>query len=73
MPKINGKNVDPKAYAARLTQAKKKVASIDPATKAKLREFYPDISSKDIVDNILGTRDNTGLANKIKTVKKLFR
>jgi len=73
MPKINGKSVDPKAYAARMTQAKKKIASIEPATKAKLKEFYPDIANKDIVDNILGTRDNTGLANKMKTIKKLSR
>jgi hypothetical protein len=71
MPKINGKSIDPKAYAARMTQAKKKVASIDPAIKAKLQEFYPVFSNKDIIDNILGTRDNTGLANKIKTIKKL--
>lgn len=71
MPKINGKPVDPKAYAARMTQAKKKVASVDPAVKAKLKEFYPDISNEGLVNSILGTRDDTGLANKMKTIKKL--
>lgn len=73
MPKINGKPVDPKAYAARMTQAKKKIASIDPATKAKLKEFYPEISNEEILKNILGTRTDTGVANKMKTIKKLSR
>jgi hypothetical protein len=73
MPKINGKPVDPKAYAARMTQAKKKVASMDPAAKAKLKEFYPNVSTEGLINSILGTRDNTGLANKMKTIKKLSR
>lgn len=73
MPKINGVNVDPKAYAARKAQAQKTIAAASPETKEQLKKFYPDISNKDIVDSILGTRTDTGLANKAKTVKKLFR
>lgn len=43
MPKIgpNKVSIDPKAYAARITRAKKTVASMDPATKAKLKDMYP--------------------------------
>jgi hypothetical protein len=46
MPKIgpNKVSIDPKAYAARITKAKKTVASMDPATKAKLKEMYPSTS-----------------------------
>jgi hypothetical protein len=56
MPKINGNSIDPKAYATRMTQAKKKIASIDPATKAKLKEFYPNISNKNIVKKALSPK-----------------
>ena len=74
MPKINGKNVDPKAYAARMTQAKKKVASIDPATKAKLKEFYPDVSKEDIAKSIIGdSRATAGVKTTTKTVNKVYR
>jgi hypothetical protein len=48
------KGIDPKAYAARVTQAKKKVAAIDPATKAKLSEYYPNIKKEEITKQILG-------------------
>jgi hypothetical protein len=45
MPNIgtgpNKVRIDPKAYAARITRAKKTVASMDPAVKAKLKEMYP--------------------------------
>jgi hypothetical protein len=73
MPKINGKPVDPKAYAARKAQAQKRIAAASPETKAKLKEFYPNISNEGLVNSILGTRDDTGLANKMKTIKKLSR
>jgi hypothetical protein len=73
MPKINGKNVDPKAYAARMTQAKKTVASIDPATKAKLKEFYPNVSREDIAKSILDSRADGGVTTKTKTVNKIYR
>jgi hypothetical protein len=43
MPKIgpNKVSIDPKAYAARVTRAKKIVASMDPTVKAKLKDMYP--------------------------------
>jgi hypothetical protein len=46
MPKINGKAVDPKAYAKRLTSAKKAVEKIDPSVKRKIAEMYPNTSTK---------------------------
>ena len=49
MPKINGKNIDPKVYAKRVTQAKKAVAAMDPAVKQKLKEMYPPIDKKKII------------------------
>ncbi len=73
MPKINGINVDPKAYAARKAQAQKRITAASPETKAKLKEFYPDISNEELINSILGTRNDTGVANKMKTVKKMFR
>ena len=41
MPKINGKPVDPKAYAARVTNAKKIIAKMDPETKRKMPGMGP--------------------------------
>jgi hypothetical protein len=73
MPKINGKPVDPKAYAARKAQAQKRIAAASPETKAKLKEFYPDISNQELLKSILGTRTDTGVAKKMKTVNKMFR
>ena len=60
MPKIgpsgNKVSIDPKAYAARITRAKKIVAGIDPATKAKLKEMYPNISKEAIANKALDTK-----------------
>jgi histone H1/5 len=55
MPKIgpNKVSVDPKAYAARITRAKKIVAAMDPGTKAKIKEMYPDIKKEAIVKKAL--------------------
>jgi hypothetical protein len=55
MPKIgtNKVNIDPKAYAARLTAAKKRVAAIDPATKTKLEQYYPKVKKETIVNKAL--------------------
>ncbi len=47
------KGIDPKAYAARITKAKKTVAALDPATKAKLKEMYPNISKEAIANKAL--------------------
>jgi hypothetical protein len=46
MPKINGKPVDPKAYALRITNAKKIIAKTDPAVKRKIAEMYPKVAKK---------------------------
>jgi len=35
------KGIDPKAYAARVTKAKKTVANMDPAVKQKIKDMYP--------------------------------
>jgi acyl-coenzyme A synthetase/AMP-(fatty) acid ligase len=43
------KGLDPKAVAARITAAKKKVASMDPATKQRLKEMYPPVDTKKII------------------------
>jgi hypothetical protein len=56
MPKINGKPVDPKAYAARLTEAKKTLARTSPEVKRKIAEMYPKISNKDIVKKALSPK-----------------
>jgi hypothetical protein len=46
MPKVNGKPVDPKAYAVRVTNAKKTLAKMDPAVKRKIAEMYPKVAKK---------------------------
>ena len=60
MPKIgpsgNKVSIDPKAYAARITRAKKIVASMDPATKAKIKEMYPAVKKEKIVDKALSPK-----------------
>ena len=67
MAKINGKNIDPKAYAARVTQAKKTVAKMDPTVKAKLKEYYPKITKKDIAKQMIGP--STSLSDLEKRIK----
>jgi hypothetical protein len=56
MPKINGKPVDPKAYAARVTNAKKILARTSPEVKRKIAEMYPKVSNKDIVKKALSPK-----------------
>ena len=53
MPKINGKPVDPKAYALRITNAKKIIAKADPAVKRKIAEMYPKFSKEGITKKTL--------------------
>lgn len=50
MPKVgpNKVRIDPKAYAARVTRAKKTVANADPAVKQKLKEYYPEITKEEV-------------------------
>ena len=60
MPKIgtgtNKVSIDPKAYAARLTRAKKIVAAMDPATRAKIKEMYPKITKEEVAKQALDTK-----------------
>ena len=56
------KGIDPKAYAARVTKAKKTVANMDPAVKQKIKDMYPDITKESIV--------NKALSDKAKLAKK---
>ena len=56
MPKINGKPVDPKAYAKRVTQAKKTVASMDPSVKRKIAEMYPSFPTKQLTKKMLDAK-----------------
>jgi predicted flavoprotein YhiN len=60
MPKIgtgtNKVSIDPKAYAARITRAKKIVASMDPATKAKIKDMYPKITKEEVAKQALNTK-----------------
>jgi len=48
--------MDPKAYAARVTSAKKKVMQIDPATKAKISEMYPKVTKETIANKALSPK-----------------
>jgi len=50
------KGIDPKAYAARITRAKKIVASMDPATKAKIKNMYPKITKEEVANQALNTK-----------------
>ena len=59
MPKINGKNIDPKVYAKRVTEAKKKVASMDPEVKQKIKEMYPKVTKEAIVKKALSAKKST--------------
>jgi hypothetical protein len=58
MPKIgpNKVSIDPKAYAARVTSAKKRVAQMDPAIKAKIKDMYPKVTREDAVKQALDTK-----------------
>ena len=69
MPKIgpNKVSIDPKAYAARITRAKKIVAMTDPATKAKINEMYPAVKKEAIAKNALEpkkTKEQVAAARK---------
>jgi hypothetical protein len=50
------KGIDPKAYAARLTRAKKAVAAMDPATRAKIKDMYPKITKEEVAKQALNTK-----------------
>jgi hypothetical protein len=61
------KGIDPKAYAARVTKAKKAVAAASPEVKAKLKEYYPKVTKKDIEKQIIGPK--TSLSDMEKRIK----
>jgi hypothetical protein len=61
------KGIDPKAYAARVTKAKKTVAAMDPAMKKKLEQYYPSISKADIAKQMLSPK--TTLSDMEKRIK----
>jgi hypothetical protein len=72
MPKINGKPVDPKVYAKRVTEAKRILAKTDPAVKRKIAEMYPKVAKKQIVKKALSPKakpSNTAKP-KVQTPKK---
>jgi hypothetical protein len=50
------KGIDPKAYAARITKAKKTVAAMDPATRAKIKDMYPKVTKEEVVKQALDTK-----------------
>ena len=59
MAKINGKNIDPKAYAARVTQAKKIIAKTDPELKRKIAQMYPKVTKEQIANKMLNPKKAT--------------
>jgi hypothetical protein len=58
MPKVgpNKVNIDPKAYAARVTRAKKAVAAMDPAMKSKIKDMYPKVTKAEAAKQAIGGR-----------------
>jgi hypothetical protein len=50
------KGIDPKAYAARITRAKKTVAAMDPATRAKIKDMYPKVTREEVAKQALDTK-----------------
>jgi len=66
MPKIgpNKVSIDPKAYAARVTNAKKTVAAMDPTVKEKLEKYYPKVTKEKIVAKALDPKRGKKAAAK---------
>ena len=62
------KGIDPKAYAARVTKAKKAVAQMDPKVKAKIKEMYPKVTKESVVNKALSPKKPA--APKAAAVKK---
>ncbi len=72
MPKIgpNKVSIDPKAYAARVTSAKKRVAQIDPATKVKISEYFPKMTKEQIAKQAIGGKDVSAMEKRMKAMPK---
>ena len=65
------KGIDPKAYAARVTSAKKRVAQMDPATKAKLSEYFPKVTKESIAKQALGVKKTTPEQKRMQAMPKV--
>ena len=61
------KGLDPKAVASRITAAKKKVASMDPTVKQKLKEMYPPVNTKKIIGGGLTSKTINAVRGKKAT------
>ncbi len=70
MPKVNGKPVDPKAYAVRVTNAKKTLAKTDPAVKRKIAEMYPNVAKKMVAKKALNAKKSPPSTPKAQVPKK---
>jgi hypothetical protein len=69
---VKPKGMDSKTYAKRLADAKKKVAMMDPALKAKIKDMYPKTTAKSIADKALAPKPKAkGSVAKTFDVKKL--
>ena len=64
------KGIDPKAYAARVTKAKKTIASMDPATAKKIKDMYPKITKEAIVNKALSPKKATAKKAAAKPMAK---
>ena len=67
------KGIDPKAYAARLTKAKKAVAAIDPATRAKIKDMYPPVKKEAIMKKALEPKKTTAKKAAAKPMPKTVK
>jgi len=67
---IMPKGIDPKAYAARVTKAKKTIASMDPATAKKIKDMYPKITKEAIVNKALSPKKATAKKAAAKPMAK---
>ena len=67
------KGLDPKAVAARITDAKKKVANMDPAVKQKLKEMYPPVNTKKIIGGGLTSKTINAVKAKKSTPSPIVK
>ena len=61
------KGLDPKAVAARITDAKKKVANMNPSVKQKLKEMYSPVNTKKIIGGGLTSKTINAVKAKKST------
>jgi len=63
------KGMDPKAYAARVTKAKKVIAAMDPAMKAKIKDMYPKITKEQVATQAMGGKKVMAEEKRMKSVE----